>query len=289
MQEHTEDFEDGTIGVTKPAAPGENIIFKGDDIRAGAALLSAGRKLLPQDIGLLAGCGISEVIVRSPLTAGIISTGDELIPEDNTPAPGQIRDINSKMLGALCASEGCRVHYYGIVEDQLKALEAVLSKALTECDIIILSGGSSVGEKDNSVAAISSFGEILFHGIAIRPGKPTLLGKASGKPVFGLPGHPQAAFFTAKLFVRAALDRLTGRTHETIQIPASLSASVSANDGRELYLPVMLRQEEGTTTAIPLRGKSGLISNLTRAHGYICIPRNREGYAQGETVAVTLF
>ena len=289
MQEYTEDFEDGTIGVTKPAAPGENIIFKGDDIRCGTALLPAGRKLKPQDIGLLAGCGIPEVCVQKAITAGVISTGDELVSEDQVPAPGQIRDINSKMLGALCTSEGCRVQYYGIVLDRLDALKTALSTAVTECDIIILSGGSSVGEKDNSVRAVSSFGEILFHGIAIRPGKPTLLGKISGKPVFGLPGHPQAAFFTAKLFVRAAFDRLTGRIRETICIPAVLSASVSANDGRELYMPVALRQENGTTTATPLRSKSGLISSLTRAEGYICIPRNREGYAQGETVSVTLF
>ena len=296
MQEHTEDFEDGTIGVTKAAAPGENIIFKGDDIRCGQEILPAGRKLLPQDIGLLASLGFTTVNVRKALTCGIISTGDELVPEDTDPAPGQIRDINSKLLGAVCAVEGCDVRYYGIVKDQLDLLQNTLSEALAQCDIILMSGGSSVGEKDNSVKAVSAFGEILFHGIAVKPGKPTLLGKVSGKPVFGLPGHPQAAFFTAKLFVCAMIDRLSGRKRDVIQVSAILTKAVSSNDGRELYMPVSLIQSatgaggrQNLPEAVPLHSKSGLISSLSRAQGYICVPRNREGYAAGEIVKVTMF
>lgn len=289
MQEFTEDFEDGTIGITKPVSPGENMIFKGDDMKEGDVILPAGKRLTPKDIGALASLGMSDVTVQTPLTVGIISTGDELVPESEVPGPGQIRDINSQMLGALCQSEGCRIHLCGIVKDDLDLLTDALKKALAQCDIIILSGGSSVGEKDNSVKAITRLGELLFHGVAIRPGKPTLLGKADGKPVFGLPGHPQAAFFTAKLFVCAMIDRLSGHKRETIRIPATLSRSVSANDGRELYLPVTLKEENGILTAIPLHGKSGLIATLTRADGYICIERNREGIKAGDAVNVYLF
>ena len=289
MQEYTEDFEDGTIGVTKPVSPGENMIFQGDDMRKGDVILPAGHLLSPKDTGALAALGRCRVTVRKPLTAGILSTGDELVPEWEEPGPGQIRDINSQMLSSLCRSEGCLVRTYGIIRDDLNLITSALKAAVAECDIIILSGGSSVGEKDNSVRAISQLGEILFHGVAMKPGKPTMLGKALGKPVFGLPGHPQAAFFTARLFVTSMIDVLSGRIRERVQIPAVLSRSVSANDGRALYLPVSLDGEEGTLTATPLHGKSGLVSSLTRAQGYICIPRNCEGISAGETVSVTLF
>ena len=289
MQEYTEDYEDGTIGITKPAAPGENMVFKGDDVHKGDVILPAGRKLKPKDIGTLASLGKTEIMVQKPIRAGILSTGDELVPEYEEPGPGQIRDINSQMLAAICRNRGCSVKTYGIIKDDLELLKSALQKALAECDIILMSGGSSVGEKDNSVKAISAFGEILFHGIAIKPGKPTLLGKVLGKPVFGLPGHPQAAFFTANLFVCAAIDRLTGRSRDTIRVPAHISHAVSANDGRELYMPVTLKEEDGTLTATPLHSKSGLVSGLTRADGYICIPRNCEGIRAGESIMVTLF
>ena len=289
MQEYTEDYEDGTIGVTKPAAPGENMVFRGDDVKTGDVILPAGRRISSKDIGVLASLGMTQIQVSHPLTAGIFSTGDELVPEHEKPGPGQIRDINSRMLAAICREQGCRVITYGIIKDDLDLLKSALQKALSECDIILISGGSSVGEKDNSVKAISSFGEILFHGIAIKPGKPTLLGKVMDKPVFGLPGHPQAAFFTAKLFVCAMIDRLTGRTSEQFKVPAVLERTVSANDGRQLYMPVELTQTANGLSAMPLHGKSGLVSCLTRAQGYICIPRNCEGIKEGETVLVSLF
>ena len=289
MQEYTEDYEDGTIGVTKPAAPGENMVFKGDDVRKGDVVLPAGRLISPKDVGTLASLGVTQVLVRKPIRAGIFSTGDELVPEYETPGPGQIRDINSRMLAAVCGERGCEVTTYGIIPDDLDLLKSALQKALAECDIIIISGGSSVGEKDNSVKAISSFGEILFHGIAMKPGKPTLLGKVLGKPVFGLPGHPQAAFFTAKLYVCAAIDRLLGQTRRDVRVPAAIAHAVSANDGRALFMPVTLKQEGKSLTALPLHSKSGLVSGLARADGFISIPRNCEGIRAGETVMVTLF
>lgn len=289
MLEYTEDYGDGTVGVSSPAAPGANIIFKGDDLRPGDTVLPAGRLLTPQDIGTLAAMGAAEVSVRRRPVVGILSTGDELVPVEASPAPGQVRDVNSVMLQAMVESAGALTRRRGIVPDRESLLLEALDGALRDCDVVLISGGTSAGSKDAARRVIEARGDVLFHGVAMKPGKPTLLGRAGGKPVFGLPGHPAAAFFAARLFVRPLLARLSGRTLQSLAIPAVLTEPVSANHGRAQYVGVRLTQREGVWHAHPIRSKSGLIASVSASDGYFCIPRDREGASAGETVSVTLY
>lgn len=289
MVEYTEDYGDGTIGVCKPASPGMNLIYRGDDVSPGKRVLAAGRKLTPSDVGALAAMGIGSVPVRKAPLAGVLSTGDELVPAGQTPGEGQVRDVNGPLLAALCREAGAEVREYGIVPDDPARLEEAVKRGIAECDLLLLSGGSSVGAKDAAARILEAQGEILFHGLAVKPGKPTILGRAAGKPVFGLPGHPAAAFFIAQIFVRAAIAALTGQTREPRSTPAFLTEPVSANHGRAELLAVRLSREEGRLFAQPIHSKSGLISSLAGSDGYIMIPRDCEGLPRGAEADVFFF
>ena len=289
MLEFSEVYGDGTVGIAKPAAPGENLIFRGDDTRPGQAVLPAGRCLTPQDIGALAALGQMEVAVcRKPLV-GLISTGDELVPASETPGPGQVRDVNEPLLRALLQSAGAETRFYGILKDDAALLGATLDAALADCDAVCISGGSSVGQKDATCRCIEDRGELLFHGVAMKPGKPTICGSVGGKAVFGLPGHPAAAAIAAQLFVLPHLMRLTGRAGTSHPIPARLTDPVSANHGRAQYMAVTLIDRDGETWAEPVRSKSGLITALAGADGWFSIPRDREGVPAGEMIDVYLY
>ncbi len=289
MIEYCEAFGDGTIALSKAVAPGENLIFKGDDVYPGKTILRSGRLISSRDIGSLSAMGLSRIKVRRRPIIGIISTGDELVPTDCVPAEGQVRDVNSPMLAAMMGEMGADTRCYGIIRDEEVLLSAALDTALGECDAVLISGGSSVGTKDATAKIIESRGEMLFHGIAMKPGKPTILGLAGRKPVFGLPGHPGAAWFVSQIFVRTAVDRLMGRRSAPISLRARLTESVSANHGRAQYGGVSLQRSNDGWLAVPIRSKSGLISSLCAADGYFCIPRDREGHAGGEEIEVTLY
>ncbi len=286
MLEYTEDYGDGTVGILKPGAPGMNLIFRGDDVSPGRKLLPAGRVLTAQDIGALAAVGKTAVPVACRLKVGVISTGDELVPPDAAPGPGQVRDVNTPLLTAMLAGFGAEPVSFGIVTDDEPLLRRKMRDAAAACDAVLLSGGSSVGVKDAACRIIESMGELLLHGIAIKPGKPTILGKADGKPLIGLPGHPVAACFVAQLFVLPLLGRLMGRTQETYAVPAELTESVGANHGREQINACHLRREGGKLLAAPIRSKAGLITQLAGADGYFIIPRDCEGLPRGAQVQV---
>ena len=289
MIEYTEDYGDGTVGILKSAAPGENMIFRGDDMRPGDTVLSRGRKLTASDIGSLAAMGVAEVRVSRRPAVGIISTGDELVPIEETPGEGQIRDVNSAMLSALVRDAGAEPVSFGILNDDEALLGRTLDEALSRCDMVLISGGSSVGMKDATCRVMDDRGEVLFHGIAMKPGKPTILGRVGGRPVFGLPGHPVAAFFVSELFVRPLIARLMGREVRERTVPARLAEAVSANHGRAQYMGVFLSGEEGSLTAVPIHSKSGLITSLAGSDGFFCIPRDCEGVPAGETVQVRIY
>ena len=288
MLEYTEDYGDGTIGISRPVAPGENMIFRGDDVYPGKVILRKGRVLSSQDIGALAAIGKAQVPVVKKLTIGVISTGDELVPPDVAPGPGQVRDVNGPMLEAMLAAFGARVIHYGIVPDKEDLLSETVHKAVAECDAVLLSGGSSVGVKDAACRIIESMGSLLLHGIAIKPGKPTILGKAGAKPLVGLPGHPVAAYFITKLFVLPLLSKLMGRQQERYTVAAKITENVSANHGRAQYHCCKIERRNGELYACPIRGKSGLITTLAGADGYFCIGRDCEGLPQGATIQVTI-
>ena len=289
MLEYTEDYGDGTVGIMKPGAPGMNLIFRGDDVFPGKEILPAGRVLTAQDIGALAAIGRISVPAARRVKVGVISTGDELVPPDKTPGPGQVRDVNSTLLTAMLEAFGAEAVSYGIVVDDEALLRRKMQDAARDCDAVILSGGSSVGVKDAACRIIESMGELLLHGIAIKPGKPTILGKAGNKPLIGLPGHPVAACFVAQLFVLPLLGRLMGRKREEYTVTAELTESLGANHGREQINACHLNWEGGKLLASPIRSKSGLITQLAGADGYFIISRDCEGLPKGAQVHVYLY
>ncbi len=212
MLEYTQELADQTLEIYRSVAPGENVVQRGEDVPAGTTLLPAGRRLRPQDVGLLAALGVPEVLVRRRPRLAIIGTGDEIVPVEAPLRPGQMRDSNSYALGAQVAAMGGEPIHLGLVPDRLEPLVARMAEALQRADLALLSGGSSVGVRDLAVAAIQSFPEaaILVHGVAISPGKPTILAKIKNKPLFGLPGHPVSAMIITEVLVRPLVDRLLG-------------------------------------------------------------------------------
>ena len=288
MVEYTEDYGDGTIGISKSAAPGQNMIFRGDDVFPGKVILKKGRVLSCQDIGALAAIGRVEVPVVKEITVGVISTGDELVPPEVTPGAGQVRDVNSPMLETMLGAFGVQVINYGIVIDNETLLTEKVTKAVAECDAVLLSGGSSVGVKDAACRIIESMGSLLLHGIAMKPGKPTIIGKTGAKPLVGLPGHPVAAYFVTKLFILPLLGRLMGRVQENYTTTAKITESVSANHGRAQYHCCRLERQNGELYAYPIRGKSGLITTLAGSDGYFCIDRDCEGLPKYAEIQVTV-
>ena len=289
MAEYTEDYGDGTVGVLRPGAPGQNVIFRGDDVYPGKRVFRRGRRLAPQDIGALAAMGVVRVPVARRLRIGVLSTGDELVPPEAAPGPGQVRDVNRPMLCALLEGEGIQAVDWGIAADDETMLLQTVERALRDCDGLWISGGSSVGQKDALCRVLETVGELLFHGVAMKPGKPALLARAGDKPLAGLPGHPAAAYFVARLFLLPLLDRLQGRERAGWTVTARLRENVGANHGRAQYTCVRLEREGGTVWARPLRSKSGLITTLAEADGYFCIDRDCEGMSRGTAVEVTVW
>ncbi|MFA4850394.1 MAG: gephyrin-like molybdotransferase Glp [Methanoregula sp.] len=282
MVEYAEEVGD-TVLVKKSASHGENVLLRDEDFKQGECVFSPGRRISAQDSGVLAACGCAAVTVAKKPVVGIISTGNELIPVTVVPKPGQVRDANAPMLAAYLTEYGCIPRLYGIIPDERQAFEEILARAVPECDVVLLSGGSSKDDRDMTAAVIAAMGEVLVHGIAIAPGKPTIIGRIANKPVFGLPGHPASAFVVLIAVVRPLIDRMLG-----IQKPlqrterATLAVNIPSQRGREEY--VRIRIENGIAT--PLFGKSGLLNTLIRSDGLICIPAGAEGLEQGSVVEV---
>lgn len=286
MIEYTEDYGDGTIGILKPAAPGMNMIYRGDDVKPGKVVLKKGKIVETQDVGAMAAMGVAVVPVKKKIRVGIISTGDELIPAEESPKAGQIRDVNTSLLAAAVGVAGAEAVTYGIIRDEFKLLEAAVSEAAKDCDMVLISGGSSVGAKDATCQVIEKNGKLLFHGIAMKPGKPTILGKFGEKAVWGLPGHPVAAMFVMRLFVLPLLDQMSGCKRAYYPVTAVLEESVGANHGRAQYMGAILREENGRFYARPVRSKSGLITSLAGSAGYFAIDRDCEGLMAGSEIQV---
>jgi molybdopterin molybdotransferase len=289
MVEHTEKLDERTIEVKRAVGPGENLIRPGEDFHAGAVALRRGRRLTPQDLGLLAGIGLTKVPVALPPVVALISTGDEIVPPEVEPGPGQIRDINTYTLSALVRQEGGTPRFCGLIPDDHDALLAALRRAAESSDLLLISGGSSVGPRDLVAQAINALGEpgVLVHGISMKPGKPTILGAAGGKAVVGLPGHPATVMIVFYVFVREMIWRLLGlEASPPLPLRARLARRIASAPGREDYLRVYLERRNGELWAVPLLGKSGLIATMVKADGLVRIPLEREGVEVGEAVEV---
>lgn len=293
MLEYTQTARPGEIEVLRPAAHAENVLIVGEDVKAGEEVIPAGKRLLPADIGGLMALGITDVSVYRQPRAAILSSGDEVVPPSSIPGPGQVRDINSYSLSALVIEAGGIPVRYGILPDRADALQAAAEKALVECDLVIITAGSSASSRDLTADVINRLGTpgVLVHGVNVRPGKPTILGVCGGKPVIGLPGNPVSALVIAGLFIPPVIDELRGV--EKLPFRPSLLARLSINmhseSGREDWIPVRLDREPGGYRADPIFGKSNLIFSLARADGLARIPPNATGAAAGEFIEVFLF
>ncbi|MGG3561225.1 gephyrin-like molybdotransferase Glp [Neobacillus rhizosphaerae] len=290
MIEHCEDL-DGLLNTYKQIAPGENVIRAGEDIKEGENLLTAGTKLRPQELGAMASLGITHVTVFRQLKVGYLSSGDEIVPyQTETLQEGQIRDINYLTIAGLAREWNVEVVYGGIVKDDFDTFQQQARELYDQVDCLILSGGSSVGAKDYTTEVIQSLGDpgVFVHGISIKPGKPTILAMADGKPVIGLPGHPASAMIIFRLFGERILRKLMGEKIERKpeRIFARITKNIPSSPGRSDYIRVRLFEKEGEWWAEPIIGKSGLITTLVKSDGIVEIISEKEGISQGEFVPV---
>ncbi|MDF2840322.1 MAG: molybdopterin molybdotransferase MoeA [Clostridia bacterium] len=290
MIEHIEEMDSKTIAAYSSTAPGENVIKVGDDVAAGETLIQIGKLIRPQDIGALTAAGMRQINVFEKPKVAVISTGDEIADPFGEVQFGEIRDINTYTLSAMLEEMGAEATIKKVIKDEYELLKENVEAALKDNHIIIISGGSSVGTKDVTAKVIDSLGEpgVFVHGMAIKPGKPTILGKAKGKALVGLPGHPVSAIMVFRVLIGQFIAKLMHRDQFNLQIPAVCDTNVHSSPGKETFQMVELQRIDNGYIAIPLYGKSGAISLVSKAHGFVRIPHNKEGIGKGETVMVEL-
>lgn len=291
MIEYCENFDETSIAVYDSVSAGRNIIGIGEDIREESLFLKKGTRLRPQEIGVLSSAGVHTVPVYKPWRITIISTGDELVPAEQKPGPGQIRDINTYVLEAMSRKYGFEVVEKKVLRDQRELLEAAVKKGMETSDLILVSGGSSQGEKDHTADVLDKLAQpgVFSHGIALKPGKPTILGydNTARTILAGLPGHPAAAMLVFELLI-VWLYRQKTFQPEPKKTTAVMETNAAGAPGRSTCLLVELLEGEEHYIARPILGKSGLMTTLSRAHGYTMIDMNKEGLKTGETVRVVL-
>ncbi len=295
MLEHTEDVGPSTIEVLKAVAPYENVIRCGEDLSAGDVIFKPGHRLRAQDVGLLAAIGHAELHVYGIPQVALMSSGDEIVSVAMNPAPGCVRDINRYTVSALTLEAHGNPIWIGVAPDDLHQLSKLLDRSVDSADLIVISGGSSMGSRDHVIEAIKrhSDSEILVHGVAVSPGKPLIIATIDGKPVIGLPGHPVSAMICFEQFVTPLIRRLSG---EDVKYPflkpsvtAALGRNIPSKEGRTDFVRVRLVFDDDFAVAVPVLGKSGVISSMTKADGYIQIGADCEGLYRGDLVTVHLF
>jgi molybdopterin molybdotransferase len=282
----------GKIQTQAQMTSGENIIREGEDVQPGEVVVHAGTRLREQEIGGLLSLGLTEIEVTRRPRVALIASGDEVVPPGAPLRLGQVRNINTPMLLSLVARNGGEGLDYGILPDRRSVFEEAASRAMSEADMVVFMAGSSVSERDFTPDVVSEMGKpgILVHGIAFRPGKPTLFALCDGKPVFGLPGNPISALVTASLFVVPTLWRMQGASAPQVNlVSATLSKDVRSPADLEHWFPVALSDEKGARVAEPISSKSNLIFGLVRASGLVCAPIGTGLLAAGTQVDVRLF
>jgi molybdopterin molybdotransferase len=290
MFEHVQGLDERMIEVQKAVAPGDNVIQKGEDVVSGELILKRGRRLRPHDVAVLAGVGFTDVYIYERPVVSIISTGDEVVTEGAPVKPGQVRDMNSLSLAGLVLEDDGMPVRKGVVGDDLEALKAVLESSINDSDMVLITGGSSVGARDMTEKVLKEMGKLLFQSVSMKPGKPTMAGVVGGKPVFGFPGHPRAVSVCYGVFIRPLIRRLSGQGTEGMSktVKARLARSVSSAPGRQEVISVSLRMRDGELWAEPVLGKSGLLSMLVKADGMLTVPAGKPGLQKGQPVDVEL-
>jgi len=295
MVEHTREADRQTIEITRSVAPGANVMGPADDAAAGQVLLPAGQELRPQDVGLLAALGAGQPrVVRRP-RAGILSTGDEVVPVDRAPGPGQVRDVNAHVLAAQVRAAGGEAIHLGLCPDDPGRLRAAVDRSLAEADLTLLSGGSSVGSRDLTAEIFMAVpgAELLVHGVSVAPGKPFIWVRAGEHHLLGMPGQVASCLVAFHLFVEPLFERRLGRPATAFtrfgRFDARLTRNVAAEAGRELYQRVRVLRTGSEWLAEPVAGRSGLLRSLVQGHGLVRVPLGHEGLEQGDRVEVLLF
>ncbi|MFH1033556.1 MAG: gephyrin-like molybdotransferase Glp [Pseudomonadota bacterium] len=295
MVEHTRGLDPQTVEVSRAVAPGSHLLGPQDDARAGQVLLPAGQVLRPQDLGLLAALGCARVpVARRPLV-GIISTGDEVVPVQATPGPGQVRDVNTHTLARAVSEAGGQPRILGLVGDDETLLAQAVAQSLAHNDLTLLSGGSSMGSRDLTaqIFLAQAGAEMLVHGVAVAPGKPFIWVRAARGHLLGLPGQVASCLVAFHLFAEPMIERLLGRPGRAFsrfgRQGAVLARNLASAPGREEYVRVRLVSQNGHVAAEPIFGKSGLIRTLVEGDGLLRVPLNREGLEAGESVEVLTF
>jgi molybdopterin molybdotransferase len=294
MIEHAQTGSGTILEALRPVAFGENVVRHDDDIRKGELVISRGHIFRPQDIGALAGLGVVRAdVVRMPVVS-MIQTGDEIKAHNSCISSGQVRDINSFTLAGMIAGDGGIPVKKGIFRDDYEVISKAFASALKDSDIVLIVGGTSVGVRDMTAATIAGApgGRLLFHGVAIKPGRPLIGGVAESKLVLGLPGHPAAVAICHEIFIRPVIDKFLGKIRERMfrkTLRAAMTKSVASAAGRQDHIRVRVEAVENGYNAVPVLGKSGLIATLVAADGIVIIPENSLGIDAGESVKVNLF
>lgn len=290
MVEYCEPFGAGQMAVYDSVAKGKNMVMTGDDIRKGQIVLRRGRKVRPEDMGALSSIGKTEVLVYRPWKVTILSTGDEIIDPSGTPEAGQVRDVNTYGLCGEALAYGFEIIGYEVVRDEEDVLREKVHRAMESSDLVILSGGSSQGKKDATARIIGELASsgVLTHGLAVKPGKPTILGYdgPSRTALIGLPGHPVAALLLFRQVAGGLWERMTGMEQavKKAKTEGILMSNVAASPGRKTYQLVKMDENR----VFPVFGKSGLIRTMSEADGYIVLDVNDEGVNRGEQVTIYL-
>ncbi len=285
MVEFTEE-QDGKVSVTRPVYPGANVSRAGEDIDRGQVVLRSGTYLTPARVGVLAALGMTSVTVFRRPEVAVVPTGREVVPPGRPLRPGQVFDVNSFTLEAVLRSNGAVVRRLPVVTDEYGALRSAVESAAQSCDMVVLSGGSSVGEKDLLVGVIEELGTVHFHGVQVKPGKPTLFGTVGDTPVLGMPGYPTSCLSNAYMFLLPAvrkMARLPPRHEHRIVVP--LAKRYVSSSGRKQFLTV--RVSDGH--AYPAYKHSGAITSMSDADGYVVLPVNLDVIEEGEEVEVVMF
>lgn len=283
----------GGVLVLHPVREGENVVLRGADVSRGEVVLRQGRRLRPADLGILSGLGLEQVPVFLPPRVAILATGDELAASGEPLRPGRVRDMNNAALAGAVAEAGGLPSDLGIVRDDQAAVEAALRRAIAGHEMVLVSGGSSVGERDVVTAAIAALGPpgIVVHGVAVRPGKPTILAASGRVPVVGLPGNPVSALVIFEIFARPVLDALMGLDPGSgpwTLVRARLTEALPGARVREDHRRVRLESRPDGLWASPLPAGSQILTSLVRAHGIVAVPPGGVGFGEGDDVEVRL-
>ncbi|MEA2089996.1 MAG: gephyrin-like molybdotransferase Glp [Thermoproteota archaeon] len=292
MLEYTKKLGD-EIEVWKPVTPWTNVSKRGEDVQKGEIAVEAGTQLCFHHLGLLAALGVTTVqVVKNPQVA-VLSTGNELVDLGCQLGENQVIEVNRLILSSMCQQLGAQLIDLGIAKDNLKEIAMKIQEGLEKADVVITTGGTSVGKADLVPAAVNQIGSpgVVVHGIAMRPAMPTALAVLRDKPVLLLSGNPVAAMIGFDVFARPLIFKLLGtRCKPRPTLKAKLTRKVASVLGRRVFLRVHVSEKNGEFFAQPVRVKgSGILSTMTKANGYVMAPEDREGLKKGELVTVHLF